>query len=221
MKSLDQRGLLNPLLVPLILLVVMVVGVGSFAIWAFSSRQDYKNNVDKKIIVAQVKTKQDTQAADAAQYAEEAKKPLSIYTGPPAFGNITVKYPRTWSAYVEENSKSNSPVNGYFSPGFVPMTTDPKSAFALRVELTQQSYDQVMVPFNGLVQAKQATVAPYSLPKVPSAVGSRVEGQIEPNKQGVMLVLPLRNQTLKIYTEATQFKNDFDKVILPELTFQP
>jgi hypothetical protein len=217
----DQRGVLNTLLIPLILLLLMVLGAGGFGLWAYGSRQDYKNNVDQKIAAAEAKTKQTTQDEDRVQYAEAAKQPLDTYIGPSAFGNITVKYPKTWSAYVKESSGGGSPVNAYFQPNFVPNVDNQKNAYALHIELVQQSYDQVMAQFGGLVQSKAVTVVPYSLPKVPTVVGSRVEGQLTPDKQGVMIVLPLRNQALKISTEATQFKADLDAFILPNLTFQP
>ena len=220
MKKLDQQGAINVLLIPLILMVVLFFSAAGFGSWAFSGRQDYKNNVDAKIATAVAAANQKQQASDATTYAQKEKQPLRTYIGPSQYGNITVNYPKTWSAYVSESDSSN-PVNGYFQPSTVPSVTDPNSSFALRVELLQQSYDQVMQQFQGMLASKQVTVAPYALPKVPSVVGSRVEGQIESQKQGVMIVLPLRNMTLEIWTEANSFKADLDNNILPNLTFQP
>lgn len=221
MKSLDARGVLNVLLIPVIVLVLFLAGTGVFAIWAYMGRQDYKNNVDQKIAAAVSSAKQDQQKADAATYAEEAKLPFDTYIGPAAFGNITVKYPKTWSAYVAEADTSSTPLDGYFQPSVVPSTQDQNSSFALRMQLVQSSYDTIMAQYNGLVQSKQVTVAPYTLAKVPSVVGSRVEGQIKPNKQGIMIILPLRNLTLEIWTESNSFKADLDNNILPNLSFTP
>ena len=49
MKTLDQRGAINALLIPLILVIVFFLGAAGFGYWAFSERQDYKNNSDAKV----------------------------------------------------------------------------------------------------------------------------------------------------------------------------
>ncbi len=221
MKKLDQRGALNVLLIPLILVILFFIGAAAFGYWAFNQRQDYKNNSDQKVAAGQAVTKQQTQAADAKQYAEEAKNPLKSYVGPSAFGAITVQYPKTWGAYVVENATGDPAVDGYFQPNFVPNTDDQDNSYSLRVQLTQQSYNQVLQQYASQVSAGQATVAPYKFPKVPSVVGSIVKGQINSTKQGTMVIVPLRNMTLKVWTESSAGQADFDKYILPNFSFSP
>lgn len=222
MSTLNQRGAVNVLLVPLILMVVLLLGAAGFGIWAFTSRQDYKNNSDQKAAAAAAAQREATEAADAAKYAEEAKKPYDTYIGPAPYGNITVNYPKTWSAYVIETKGGGAtPVSGYFQPKIVPSITDQGNNFALRVELVTTTYQAVLQQFKGRLDQGQVTTQPYTLPKVPSVVGSRVEGQITSRKQGTMVILPLRNMTLKIWTEANEFKPDLDTHILPNLSFIP
>lgn len=217
----DQRGALNILVIPLILLLLFLATSLGFGIWAYGSRQDYKDNVDQKIAAAVKVAQGQQQQTDAKQYAEQAKQPYDSYIGPSAFGNINLKYPKTWSAYVVEDATNSNPIDGFFHPNFVPDATRNQNNFALRVQVTQTSYDNVLQQYGGQVDSKQLTVAPYSLPKVPSVVGSRLEGQLDEGKQGVMIVLPLRNMTLKIWTESNDFKADLDNNILPNFTFQP
>lgn len=217
----DQRGALNLLVLPLIFSVVFLLAAVGFSIWAYGSRQDYKDNVEQKVAVAVKGAQDQQQQTDAKQYAEQAKQPFNTYIGPSAFGNINLKYPKTWSAYVVEDATNSEPVDGYFHPNFVPDTTKAQNNFGLRVQVTQTSYDAVLQQYSGQIDNKQLTAAPYALPKVPSVVGSRLEGQLDDNKQGVMIVLPLRNMTLKIWTESNDFKADLDNNILPNFTFQP
>jgi len=217
----DERGAMNALVLPLLILFLFFMAALGFGFWAFASRADFKDNVEQKVAAAVVTAQKETQAADAKQYAEEAKKPFDTYIGPAAFGNINLKYPKTWSAYVSQESSGGNPVDGFFHPNFVPNIGNVNNAFALRVQVVQSSYDSVLQQYSSQVETKQMTVAPYSLPKVPSVVGSRLEGQITETKQGVMIVLPLRNMTLKIWTESANFKSDLDNTILPNFTFQP
>lgn len=219
--NLGQRGAINLLLVPLVIVVVLFFSAAGLAVWALSERSHYKNESDQEVAAAVQTAIEDTQATEAAKYAESAKKPYDTYIGPAPFGNITVNYPKTWSSYVVENERGGNPVNGYFQPVTVPSVTDQDRNFALRIELVQNSYDTVLGQFKSTIEQAKATIAPYTLPKVPSVVGSRVEGQITPRKQGTMIILPLRNMTLKIWTESNDFKGDLDTHILPNFSFVP
>lgn len=219
MKRLNQRGAINILLIALVVVGVFLIASAVFGFWAFSGRQDYKNNSDQKVATAVTAAESRTQATDAKKFAEEAKSPLKKYIGPAAFGSVVVEYPKTWSAYVVEGE--SQPLNGYFHPDFVPNVTSQDNSFALRVELVQQSYDQLLRQYSSQTQQQTVKVTPYSLPKVPNTIGARVEGKIDTNKDGVAIILPLRNMTLKISTESSQFVPDFNNIILPNIVFTP
>jgi hypothetical protein len=221
MKHLGERGAINMLLIPFVMLLLFFFGALGFGFWAYAGRDHYKNESDQEVAKAVTAAIADTQKTDAAKYAEEAKKPYDTWIGQAAFGNVTVNYPKSWSSYVIENEKGGNPINGYFQPNTVPNVTDIDKTFALRVELVQTSYDQVLNQFKASLLQNKVTIAPYTLAKVPSVVGSRVEGQITPRKQGTMVILPLRNMTLKIWTESNDFKGDLDTHILPNLSFVP
>jgi hypothetical protein len=145
----DQQGALNALLIPLIFAILFFLGAAGFSYWAFISRQDYKNNTDQKIASAVETAKKQTLATDAKNFAEAEKKPLRTYTGPAAFGSLQVQYPKTWSAYVAvpAGSGGGNPVDGYFHLATVPNIQNPVNVFALRVQVVQQSYDQVLSSF--------------------------------------------------------------------------
>src|SRR5580698_10133689 len=97
--NLKQSGMLNVLLLPVVFLSLLLIGTIIFAFWAYSNMLTYKNNADQKIDAAVLQAKQATEANDSAQYAQEQKQPLATFVGPSTFGGVTVKYPKTWSAY--------------------------------------------------------------------------------------------------------------------------
>jgi Flp pilus assembly protein TadG len=217
----EQRGMVDVLLVPLIMLLVLFLAALGFGFWAFTQRTHYKDNSDQAAAVAVQKAVQTTEASDASKYAQAAQQPYDVYVGPAAFGGITASYPRTWSAYVVEQDSSNTPIDGYFQPGVVPDINNQDNSFALRVELVQSPYDTTLQQFDGALQNNKVTVSPYTLPKVPSVVGSLIKGQITPTNQGSMIIMPLRNMTLEVWTESASNENDFNSIILPHLTFTP
>lgn len=213
---------MNVLLVPVIALSVLFVGAASFAVWAFSGRQDYKNNSDAKVAAAVEADKQAVQAADAKQYAEAAKSPIKTYVGPDAYGSVHISYPKTWSAYIDTNS-SSFPLDAYFHPDFVP-SIQSKQTYNLRVQIVAQPYDSEMNRYKTNITSGKITAVPYSLPKVPSVVGTKLSGAVLQSDQaapGTMVLLPVRDKTLEVWTESNDYLGDFNTYVLPNLTFAP
>ena len=217
MNKHNQDGAINILLLPLIVAVVLLLGSLAFGYWAYGSRQDYKNNTDQKINTAVTLAQQQESTIKDKQFAEQSKDPLATYNGPQQFGSLFVRYPKTWSSYVDSTSSSQT-YDAYFNPATVPSTNDPNNNFALRLQVLQQAYSDTLQSF-----ADQAgiTVTPYSLPNVPKVIGVRIQGAITDSKNGDMIVLPLRGSTLEIYTEDSRYENDFTKSVLPNISFSP
>jgi hypothetical protein len=221
-KNLGEHGEMDVLLIPVILLAVFFVAAGSFAVWAYSGRENYKNNTDQIVASAVAANTKTVQTQDAQQYAQEAKSPLTVYVGPDAYGSVQVSYPKTWSAYVD-TTNTNTPLDAYFHEGYVP-STDSQQTYNLRVQVNSQSYSQVLSQYSSQIQAGQITAVPYSFPKVPSIVGTELTGAIVPNNptgQGVLILVPLRSTTLEVWTESDDYLSDFNTYILPNLTFSP
>jgi len=186
-------------------------------------RQDYKDNSDKKVSAAVEIAKKQTETAKDNEFVEKEKNPLRHYTGPSAYGSVDVQYPKTWSAYVTESTNGATPIIGYFHPSFVPsiVTGQASNSFALRLEVVNTSYDQALRQFESFVKQGKIKVTPYKAPKVPNVLGARLDGEIVTGKQGSMVLIPLRDKTLKIWTEANNFKGDFDNIIMANIVFVP
>jgi hypothetical protein len=219
MRSLERGSAL--LAISLILTILLLIGAVVFGGWAYGKMQDYKNNVDAKVSLAVNTAKQQESAAKDAEFAQVQKQPLKSYNGPQAYGSVTIQYPKSWSAYVKDDGNESPYVDGYFYPNVVPNVQNQSNAFALRVQVVQQSYSSVLNEVQSFVQQGATTVVPYKAAKVPSVIGVRIDGKISNQKNGSMVVLPLRNMTLKIWTEAPSFQVDFTNNILPNFTFAP
>lgn len=220
--KLSEAGLINALLIPLIIVVLLLAGAGAFGIWAYGGRQDYKNNVDKKIATAVAKARDETQAADQARFDQQEKSPYKTYVGLAEFGALTVIYPKTWAGFILERGGGNAvPIDAYFYPNFVPDIQNGNNAAALRMQILQQSYSTVLSQYSGLENSKKVTVTPYRLPKLPGIAGVRIDGEIVSKKRGSLILVPLRNLTVRVWTESNSYVPDFDNIILPNLVFSP
>jgi hypothetical protein len=217
----NQNGQISGVVVSLGLAIFLLVGALGFAGWAFSSRQDYKNNSDQKVAAAVTVAKQQEDSLKDVAFTEASKNPLNTYTGPETYGSIIAKYPKTWSGYVDDTGTGAALVDGYFYPGIVPSLTNPRSVFALRIQVLSQSYSQSIAALSSLQQQGKLTIAAYSLPKVPQSVGIKAIGTFDTGTAGEMVLLPLRNETLEISTQGSTFTTDFESKVLPNFTFSP
>lgn len=215
----DEEGSIG-LLIALGVLIVLFVSAAVFGIWSYASRQDYKHNSDQKAAAAvAIAIKQEDTKKDA-DFVEKEKNPLRTYTGPETYGKLIIKYPKTWSAAVDEGGNGGIAINGYLHPDFVP-GLQSNTNFALRVQIVQVSYDNVLKQYDSPVRSGLAKVSPYVAPKVAGITGARIDGQIDSQKKGSLVLLPLRDKTIKIWTESDQFFGDFNNIILANLTFIP
>lgn len=217
----NQDGLISGWLVSFILTFCLLIAAIVFAAWAYNGRQDYKTNVDAKVSAAVNQATQQESAKKDAEFAETAKNPLKLYQGPEAYGSLAVSYPKTWSGYVDDTGNGSAPVDGYWAPGVVPSTDDQNAIFALRVQVIGQSYSEVLQTITSQQQGGKVSVKAYALPKFPNIVGIEATGQLEDKTTVTMVVLPFRSQTIKIWTEGTQYVNDFNNYVLPNFSFSP
>lgn len=222
----NQDGAVNGLVISLVMTVVLLIGAISFGAWAYSSQQDYKKNSDAKAAVAADVAKEAANDAKEKEFLERVKEPYKTYEGPDTAGSLVLNFPKTWSGYVDDGGAAGSTnsgvgLNGYFSPGVVPSTTDRDAAFALRIQVVPQAYASVLEGFGSQQQAGKLSISAYVLPKLPKIVGVQVKGELADKKNVTMVVLPLRGDTLEVWTEGSQYIDDFNNHILPNLSFSP
>ncbi len=217
----NQDGQVSAVVISLVVACFLLVGAIVFAGWAFASRQDYKNNSDQKADAAVTIAKQKEDSLKDVAFAAAEKNPFRTYQGPEAYGSIVVKYPKTWSAYVDDTGTGNALVDGYFYPGTVPSVNNPASVFALRVQVVNQPYAQVVDTLVSQQHAGLLTAAAYSLPKLPKTVGIKAIGKLPDGTNGEIVMLPLRNETIEISTQGSVFTDDYEKNILPNFSFSP
>lgn len=212
---------------PIVIVALAVLLAASivFGVWAFMKSQDYKNNSDQKSAAAVTAALKTEDSRLQAQFDAQSKQPYKTYTGSATYGSVTFNYPKTWSAYVDTTNVSE-PINGYFYPDVVPASQSP-TAFALRVELTTTDYASVLANYTSQITTGAVKASAYMPPKMNGVAnaqpGTLLSGTVtqDNTQQGTMLVIKVRDKTLKIYTESTDFNSDFNSIILPSLTFAP
>lgn len=204
-----ERGAISGLMVAVIALSVLVLGVGSFAIWAFVSYNDAQSDVDGKIAIAVAQAKEEKGNEDEAKFAEREKQPNKTFKAPDDYCGLTFQYPKTWSAYESEQITNGGDFKAYLNPDVVPPISTNQQ-FALRVTIEQRDYDDVVGQYDSLVQKgdlKQASTSSEG------NQGARLTGNFSKNIRGDAVIYRCRDKTITIRTDADTFKSDFESVI--------
>jgi hypothetical protein len=210
-------------IIVIVVLVILLAASLGFGGWAYSQMLSYKNDTDKKInaAVAAAKTAQTKEVQDAFDKANTKQ-----FQGSSTYGSVSFSYPKTWSAYVD-TSNSSEPINAYFHPDQVP-GINGNTAYALRVELIGSDYSQVVQQFSGSIKQGTVTAKAYMPPRLAGVAnaqpGTLLSGQINTNdstQRGSLLIIKVRDKTLKISTQSNDYLNDFNNIILAGLTFAP
>lgn len=215
MHSNDQRGEVNPLLLISIVLTILVLGLGSFSIWAFVNYTDQKNNVDQKISAAVANAKRQQSNDDEAKFAEREKQPTRVFAGPDDLGRVQVNYPKTWSVYVDKDGSGNSNYEAYFAAGVVPPILS-RTPYALRITIENKSYEDVLKVYQELVKKGDLRSSPVTLQ---GQTGTRLDGKFSKDISGSMVLFKVRDKTLEVHTQSPTFVSDYDNIILPSLIF--
>lgn len=196
-------------MVAVVALSVLVLGLGSFSIWAFVAYNDAQSDLDNKIAVAVAKAKEDKGEEDEAKFAEREKQPNKVFKGPDDYCSLTFQYPKTWSAFESEQVSNGGDFKAFLNPDVVPPVTSTQQ-YALRVLIEQKGFDDVLGQYEGLVQKgdlKQSTTASEG------NQGARLTGNFSKNIRGDAVLYRCRDKTITIRTDADTFKSDFDKII--------
>jgi hypothetical protein len=216
MLKTDQRGEINPLMLPFVVVMVIALGFGIFSVWAYSNYSNEKNNVDVIVAEAVAEANAEQEVELRAEFAEESKSPYKSYTSPTSLGSVKIVYPKSWSAFVDSRESGSVKLDGFFHPDYVP-AENSGVLFGVRTEIDSSDYTTVIKRFeddveDGTVRAKAVSIS--------GATGTRFDGEIDGDFVGAIVILPLRDRTLKIWTESNDYMSDFNRVI-ENLSYSP
>lgn len=217
-KKMNDNGGVSPLLlgliaVSLLLLVSLIFGLGKM-----SEANDYKNNFDQKVGTKVQEQSKLIAEQKQAEFDEKEKAPYTFWTSPTQFGSIKVGFPKTWSYYLDlDQSNGSSPVNLYAHPDYVPKI-DSDQKYALRLTLTEDDYNKVLDGYRKKSEKEGLKIGTIQISNVS---GIKVQGLLTKKISGTLVVFPIRDKVLTVWTESNDFEPDFENIVLKNLSFIP
>lgn len=218
-KKLDNNGAANPLLLGLIACGILFVVSLVFGISQMAKVSDYKKNLDSKVSEEVAEQTKVIAEQKQAEFDEKEKAPYKFWTSPTQYGSIKVGFPKTWSYYLalDEVTSSGEVVNLYAYPDYVPeISRDTK--YALRMTLETEDYNSVLDSYR-----KKSTQdgLEISTVQVSNVSGIRVRGALQKDVSGTLVVFPIRDKVLTVWTESKDYESDFENIVLKNLSFIP
>jgi len=212
-KKINQDGIMNPLAIPVILAILLLIGSVVTAVFFYTKYIDQRDNNQPKIEAAVAEAEEAQKSKLESDFVEREKLPNKNYTSPAELGSVKLVFPKTWSSYVELGGGSD--LNYYGHPNFVP---SKNVNYALRMSVTNRAFADEVKKYDS--QVKKGTLKATAV-QVSGTTGTRLDGLLKKDQEGSMVIFPLRDKTLKVWTESNEFKADFNNIVLANLTFVP
>lgn len=206
----DTAGLVKTIVIIVLALITMTF-IGLF-IWMFLQYEDASADLDGKISAAVAKAVDEQRMKDEAQRLEDDKKPYKNFAGPMDYGELSFKYPKTWSVYVEKDAVNGGNFSAYFNPEQVnPVSKDTINA--LRVTIRTDDFETVVAEYERAINRKGSNLTVETI-NVNGVVGNIYTGTI-PNTElnGYIVVFKIRDKAVIMQTDSVLFKNDFDTLL--------
>lgn len=209
-KHKHESGAVSGSLIAIIGLIILVLGAGSAAIWAYVNYSEQKTNVDGKVELAVAEAKNDQARIEEEKFAQREKEPNRQFVGPDDYGRLAFTYPKTWSVYIARDvSQGKGTYEAYLNPITVPPVSTQQQ-YALRVLIEEKDYGQVVKTYESLVKKGDLKSSATS---ANGENGTRLDGSFSKDIRGAAVIYKIRDKTITLRTDADTFKPDFENII--------
>lgn len=210
MKAKYNQGSADGWMIAAIGFIVLFLVSGALAAWAYISFDNERNNVNSKVQLAVTEAKREQSEADYKKYQEDSKNPRLEFVGPTDYGRVSFMYPRTWSVYIAHDGSDRKSYEAYLNPGVVPPIESKESRFALRLEIIDKGYDDVLKEYTERLKKGELT---SSTPEYNGIASTRLDGAFTKELRGSTVLMRVRDKTVRLSTDADTFKPDFQSVL--------
>ncbi len=215
----DNSGLIKTIaIIALSLLAVTFIGL---FIWKAIEAAEAQSDLDEKIDDAVAEATKEQASKLEKQFAEREKDPFREFSGPTDYGQLSFKYPKTWSIYVAESAISGGDYSAFFNPIQVD-TVGKDTINALRVMIRNDSFDDVTAEYQKYVEDDDEPLAieSVSIGVDDKITANRYTGTIPDTEMyGIIVTFKIRDKTAILETDSAKtFEEDFNR-LLSTVTF--
>lgn len=203
-------GLLKTIAI-VILALISATFIGLF-IWMTIQYNEASTDVNGQIKTAVDAAVDDNTMALELEFAEREKDPYREFTGPADYGELSFKYPKTWSLYVAADAANGGNYQAYFNPIEV-SAVSATNINALRLIIFDIAFDNVVADYQKFLEQRDSQLSMQSV-VVAGVSANRYTGTI-PNTQlsGIIVIFRIRDKTVLLQTDSLFFEADFNRLL--------
>lgn len=206
--SADRRPLMFIVII-VITSLIAVTFVGLF-IWMAAQYSSVNGDVEGKITEAVAEAVNENTKKLEDEFTEREKSPYRTFSGPADYGELSFKYPKTWSVYVDKDANDGSDFEAYLNPDVV-QPVSSETINALRVYIRDASYDTIAQTYEGNIKAGKLTT---SVRQIGGSNATIYTGEMPSEEvKGIAALIKLRDKTVIIQTDAMVFEKDFYNIL--------
>lgn len=171
-----------------------------------------EEDVTGRISEAVAAAKEEQALEMEAEFAEREKDPYREFAGPVDYGQLSFKYPKTWSVYIAKDAVNGGDFEAYMNPIEV-NTVGRDTINALRVIIRDKDFESVAQEYQRAMNNKDSTLS-VETTTVGGTVANRYTGTI-PNTElsGIIVIFKIRDKTAILQTDSMLFEDDFNRLI--------
>lgn len=205
----SEAGAISGATIAIIGLSVALLAAGWFGVWSFINYNDQKTDVDARVALAVAEAKKEQSEADEAKFEKERNALTRQFVGPEDYGRLSFNYPKSWSVFVENDASKGGVYKAYLHRDVVPAISDSQQ-YMLRVVIEEKGYDAVISQYESRVKRGDLKSSTASFN---GHTGTRLDGNFTKNIRGAAVIFKVRDKTVTLYTDADQYKPDFEAIV--------
>lgn len=210
MRNTFQNGSSTGWMITAICGITLFLAASALGVWALVSYVEQKADVDGRVSLAVAEAVKKQSAEDEAKFQESYKNPKIEFVGPSEYGRVSFMYPKTWSVYVDKDGTNRTDYVAYFHPVSVPPVSSKDSRYALRLEILNRNFDDVLKSYKSLIDKGDLK---SSTPEYNGNASTRLDGAFSKELRGSVVLMSVRDKTIRLSADADTFKPDLAAVL--------
>ncbi len=146
--------------------------------------------------------KQDEQAAEIA-----AESPFRSYVAPIEYGSFEIKFPKNWSANVDQARGSTTQVTLTLHPDFIRRDNNTDELASAKILLVQRTLEEYLKQFQAQKGLTRADTT------VSGVKGVQLTGKFADKRTTRLVVVPIRDKSLVFINEDEKYAREFDQIL--------
>lgn len=199
--------------IALIALGVIALILGILFVLKLKDYNELSADIDGKIAMSTAEAVDENSAKLEKEFAEREKSPLRSFTGPEDYGALSFDYPKTWGIYVDSDASKGGDYVAYFNPVQIDPLSDKASVYALRLTITNTSFEKTVAKYQNLLSQKKTNLSMNTI-TVNGTVANHYSGTIPGTDfNGYIVIIKIRDKSAILQTDSYLFEADYNKLL--------